>query len=147
MKLTDLPSTAVLVSPGVWNDSVIRTKFYLDPSNPNLLVYRSWTTEEVTAFEDAAREAADAFSALRDAIGDRVSDLRDAGTAAETFTLDMTARAAIIRTVPPDDSEGFRTAIRDELALIRDDLAASSARSDLAIKAVADLAMVVSDTL
>ncbi len=38
------------VSTGIWSDSSARAKFYLDPTDPSLLVSRAWTDAEVADF-------------------------------------------------------------------------------------------------
>ena len=55
MLVSELPVTAVPHPdlPNVWDDPGARTRYYLDPTDPLLLVSRGWTDAEVAAANDA----------------------------------------------------------------------------------------------
>lgn len=56
MFVTDLPVSAAPHPdlPNVWDDPQTRTRYYLDPNDPLLLVSREWTDAEIAAENDKA---------------------------------------------------------------------------------------------
>ena len=54
MLASELPETAAPhgTVPNVWDDPVTRTRYYLDPTDPLLLVSREWTDAEIAAEND-----------------------------------------------------------------------------------------------
>jgi hypothetical protein len=53
MMLSELPSTATVVSPGVWSDTLSRHHYVVDPSDATLLLSRDWTAAEQSTFNQA----------------------------------------------------------------------------------------------
>jgi len=145
MILADLPSTATLVSPGVWSDPASRQRFYLDPTDTTLLVARIWTPTELATWLAAQSTAATARAALLAAIGARVVTLRASAATATAFATSETARATTVTTLPV--AQVTPAAIQAELALLHTGLSQISASQGLAQTSIADLAQVVSDIL
>lgn len=145
MILAEIPTTATLVSPGVWTDAPSHQKFYLDPTDSALVVVRAWTPAELATWTAAQSNAATTRANLLAAIGARVATLHAASTDATTFATAETQRAAAVAVLPL--AQVTATAIRDELALLHTDLAQLGSSLSLALTSVADLADVVSNTL
>jgi Flp pilus assembly CpaF family ATPase len=90
-------------------------------------------------------EADDA--ALRVVIGQRVANLRTTIDQATAFQKAQSDRAATVTATTPAVNVAYLTLIRDELALIRTDLATVASNQVTALTAIADLATVVSRNL
>ena len=80
MLVSDLPLSAVPVPAGGWTDPTTRTRYFVDPLDPTLLVSRPWNEAEVADYnqhaavrdgnEKATRtEASDAVDELLELIG------------------------------------------------------------------------------
>lgn len=145
MNISDIPSTATVVSPGVWSDVMSKQRYYLDPTDATLIVARTWTPAETSAYLAAQTSAASTRAALLAAIGDRVVALHTSAATATSLATAETARAAVVAGLPV--AQVTIQAIRDELALIHTDLAQISESQGLGQTSIADLAQVVSDTL
>lgn len=50
MLASELPTTATLVSSGVWTETMSRTRYVLDPADATLLLSRAWTSTELAAY-------------------------------------------------------------------------------------------------
>lgn len=145
MNITDLPSTAVKVSDGVWTDAFSRTRFVLDPADSTLLLAREWTSKEVNDFNQAQASKQADHAALISAIAARVASLQDAKTATTSFATSETSRAATVGALPL--AQVTPQAIRDELALVHTDLSQIATNQALILTSLIDLANVVSGTL
>lgn len=145
MLASELPATAVLVSPGVWADAPSRTRFYSDPSDATLLLTRAWTSVEVTTYTDAQNALATSHAALKAVIGGRVAALRTALTASTALATAETDRAALVTGLPL--AQVTPAAIQGDLALLHTDMAKAADGLSLALAGIADLADYVSSTL
>ncbi len=90
---------------------------------------------------------ADADASLRTVIGQRVAALRTASDQAGAFQTSESARAATVTAATPDVTVAYLTLIRDELALIHNDLALVAGSQVIGLTATADLATVVSNNI
>lgn len=142
MLASELPTNAVLVSPGVWTDAVSRARYYLDPTDPTLLVSRPWTPAEVRDYDAAQDTAAQATAALKQAIGDRVILLQEEAAAITIFQTGQTTRAAEVAGYPVEVIT--IAAIQAEMVQMHRDLALVSKGLVQGLTDTADLATVVS---
>lgn len=141
MDMKDLPSTASLLSPGIWTDATTKSKFYVDPTDATLLLVRSWTDAERIAYNQSASTRA----TLKAAIGARVVTLKAAAATSTSFATAETARAAVVTGLPL--AQVTPAAVQTELALLHTDLSQIAASLGVALVSIADLADVVSSTL
>lgn len=147
MFVSERPSTATLVSPGVWVDAHARTRYVLDPSDATLLLLRAWTSTESAAYDSVQATNLSSRETLKAAIGERVAALNAAKIAADTLETSETTRAAAVTASTPAATVAYLTLVRDEVAALHLLVAQMSGTQSLSLAAVADLATVVSSQL
>lgn len=76
MLASELPTAAILVSPGVWIEPATRTRYILDPSDATLLFARAWSVAEVATANATQASLSANRTTLTDSLAASISTLR-----------------------------------------------------------------------